>query len=104
MLRPDQNRYSLRTRADYVEKFKVIEDEFGDFPIAGLTDRRTRGIFMGWRDRLAAKSQRQADLLLAGVRPHPVVGARSRAGACKSVCTRRAALSRLAGRQDMDRQ
>jgi integrase len=27
----------------------------------GLTDRRTRSIFMAWRDRLAANSRRQAD-------------------------------------------
>jgi integrase len=50
-----------RTRADYIKHIKAIEKEFGDFPMSGLTDRRTRGIFMAWRDRLAAKSRRQAD-------------------------------------------
>ena len=50
-----------RTRSDYVKQIKVIEAEFGDFPISALTDRRTRGIFMAWRDKLAAKSRRQAD-------------------------------------------
>jgi integrase len=50
-----------RTRADYVGHIKAIEREFGDFPLSALTDRRTRGIFMAWRDRLAAKSRRQAD-------------------------------------------
>src|SRR5262249_15785124 len=50
-----------RTRADYIKHIKAIEREFGDFPLSGLTDRRTRGIFMAWRDRLAAKSRRQAD-------------------------------------------
>ena len=50
-----------RTRRDYVAKIKVIEAEFGDFPLSALTDRRTRGIFMAWRDKLAAKSRRQAD-------------------------------------------
>jgi integrase len=50
-----------RTRADYIKHIKAIEKEFGDFPLSGLTDRRTRGIFMAWRDRLAAKSRRQAD-------------------------------------------
>ena len=39
----------------------VIEAEFGDFPLSALTDRRTRGIFLAWRDKLAAKSRRQAD-------------------------------------------
>jgi integrase len=52
---------AARTRRDYVEKIKVIEAEFGDFPLSALTDRRTRGIFMAWRDKLAAKSRRQAD-------------------------------------------
>ena len=50
-----------RTRIDYVKHIKGIEKELGDFPLSGLTDRRTRGIFMAWRDRLAAKSRRQAD-------------------------------------------
>src|SRR5215813_12815394 len=50
-----------RTRFDYVKQIKVIEKGLGDFPLAGLTDRRTRGIFMAWRDRLAVNSRRQAD-------------------------------------------
>jgi integrase len=50
-----------RTRADYVAKVKLIEKKFGDFPLSALTDRRTRGIFMGWRDELAVRSRRQAD-------------------------------------------
>jgi len=50
-----------RTRSDYIKQIKIIEREFGDFPLSALTDRRTRGIFMAWRDRLALKSRRQAD-------------------------------------------
>ena len=50
-----------RTRADYLAKIKLIEKKFGDFPLAGLTDRRTRGVFMAWRDKLALSSRRQAD-------------------------------------------
>jgi integrase len=50
-----------RTRADYVRQIKRIEAEFSDFPLAALTDRRTHGEFMAWRDRLAVKSRRQAD-------------------------------------------
>jgi len=39
-----------------------IEKDLGDYPLSGLTDRRTRGNFMGWRDRIAASSgRRQAD-------------------------------------------
>src|SRR5712671_5688532 len=50
---------AARTRRDYVEKIhKVIEPAFADFPIAALTDRRTRGVFMAWRDKLAANSRR----------------------------------------------
>jgi integrase len=50
-----------RTQLDYVKHIKGIEKELGDFPLAGLTDRRTRGIFMAWRDKLATRSRRQAD-------------------------------------------
>jgi len=55
------NGFAARTRFDCVGRIKVIETDFGDFPISALTDRRTRGIFMAWRDKLAAKSRRQAD-------------------------------------------
>ena len=50
-----------RTRADYIAKIKLIERKFGDFPLSALTDRRTRGVFMAWRDKLATTSRRQAD-------------------------------------------
>jgi integrase len=50
------------TRRSYVALIKRIEKEFSDFPLAALTDRRTRGIFMAWRDKVAAASgRRQAD-------------------------------------------
>ncbi len=50
-----------RTRADYILKIKLIEVAFGDFPLSALMDRRTRGVFMAWRDKLALRSRRQAD-------------------------------------------
>jgi integrase len=50
-----------RTRADYITKIRLIEKKFGDFPVAALSDRRSRGIFMAWRDQLASSSRRQAD-------------------------------------------
>lgn len=50
-----------RTQADYIKQIKKIEKEFGDLPLAALADRRTRGVFMEWRDRLALRSRRQAD-------------------------------------------
>jgi integrase len=50
------------TRRSYIALIKRIETSFGDFPLSALTDRRTRGIFMEWRDKLAADSgRRQAD-------------------------------------------
>jgi integrase len=52
---------SERTQSDYVKQIKLIEQRFGDFPLSGLGDPRTRGIFKEWRDSLALKSVRQAD-------------------------------------------
>src|SRR5262249_2095036 len=50
------------TRRSYVALITRIEKDFGDFPLSALTDRRTRGIFMAWRDNIAASSgRRQAD-------------------------------------------
>jgi integrase len=50
------------TRRSYVALIMRIEKAFGDFPLSGLADRRTRGIFMAWRDRLAVSAgRRQAD-------------------------------------------
>ena len=49
----DFDRLANRTRTDYVEKIKLIESKFGDFPLSALTDRRTRGVFMAWRDQLS---------------------------------------------------
>jgi integrase len=58
----DFRQLALRTREDYAGIIeKVIEPEFSDFPLSGLVDKRTRGIFMEWRDKLALKSRRQAD-------------------------------------------
>ena len=54
-----------RTRSDYRKHLRAIDAEFGDFPLAALSDRRTRGEFMAWRDRLAVKSRRQADYAFA---------------------------------------
>ena len=37
----------------------VIEPEFSDFPVSALGDKRTRGVFLEWRDKLALKSRRR---------------------------------------------
>ena len=49
------------TGRDYRRIIRAIEKKFGRFPIAGLNDRRARGIFREWRDELAVRSRRQAD-------------------------------------------
>jgi integrase len=50
-----------RTKLDYTRQIKLIEREFADFPLSAMTDKRTRGIFKAWRERLADVSRRQAD-------------------------------------------
>lgn len=50
-----------RTRIDYGKKLRLIERDFGDFPLAALTDKKSRAVFKEWRDRMAASSRRQAD-------------------------------------------
>lgn len=54
-----------RTQSDYRKLLRIIEGEFADFPLKAYEDRRTRGVFMAWRDRLAVKSRRQADYAFA---------------------------------------
>ena len=50
------------TKPSYVSIIIRIEKAFADFPLSGLADRRTRGIFMAWRDDLALNAgRRQAD-------------------------------------------
>jgi integrase len=50
------------TRRSYIALITRIEKKFGDFPLSALTDRLSRGIFMAWRDELAARAgHRQAD-------------------------------------------
>jgi len=50
------------TKRSYVALIVRIEKAFGDFPLAALTDRRSRGVFMAWRDKIAVESgRRQAD-------------------------------------------
>ena len=50
------------TRRGYRLIIVRIEKEFSDFPLSALTDRRTRGVFMIWRDKVAvASGRRMAD-------------------------------------------
>jgi hypothetical protein len=50
-----------RTREDYRKIALRTVAEFGDMPLAALADKRVRGEFLGWRDKLAKASPRQAD-------------------------------------------
>jgi hypothetical protein len=50
-----------RTRSDYIKQITKIELKFADCPLKALSDPRTRGVFLDWRDELALKSKRQAD-------------------------------------------
>lgn len=66
------------TRRSYVALIKRIEQNFADFPLSALTDRRSRGIFKEWRDRIAAESgRRQADYAWT-VLAHPVASEQRR--------------------------
>jgi hypothetical protein len=46
-----KNDISARTQGDYIKQIKVIEAEFGDFPLSALGKKETRGIFKEWRAR-----------------------------------------------------
>jgi integrase len=50
-----------RTQSDYTKLLRSISNEFGDFPLAALPGRKSRGVFLEWRDGLAKRSRRQAD-------------------------------------------
>ena len=59
---PDFRDLADSTRRSYVPLIRRAERAFNDFPLAGLADRRARGVFMAWRDRIAEESgRRQAD-------------------------------------------
>lgn len=61
----DFSTLAARSQADYKKHLRSIAAEFGDFPIEALHDRRTRGEFLAWRDRLAVSSRRNADYRFA---------------------------------------
>jgi integrase len=48
------------TIRSYLAYIRIIESEFGDLPLAALSDRRMRGEFKAWRDGFAA-TPRKAD-------------------------------------------
>lgn len=50
-----------KTKRGYRAHLRAIAIEFGDFPTEALKDRRSRGEFLAWRDRIALTSRRHAD-------------------------------------------
>lgn len=56
---------SERSQKDYAAHTRHIDVEFGDMPLKLLEDRRARGEFLAWRDKLAIKSRRNADYRFA---------------------------------------
>jgi integrase len=60
----EYKRLAVRTQLDYSQKITRIVDKFGTFPLKALADKRTRGLFLVWRDELARSSPRQADYVL----------------------------------------
>ena len=59
---PEFTGLAVSTRRAYLAYIKLIEDEFGDLPVAALADRRVRGEFKAWRDRFA-NTPRKADFV-----------------------------------------
>lgn len=57
---PEFTRLAPSTRRSYGLYIELIEDAFGDLPLAALADRRVRGEFKTWRDGFAA-TPRKAD-------------------------------------------
>jgi integrase len=57
---PEFTNLAQSTKRAYLAYIKLVEDEFGDLPIAALTDRRVRGEFKSWRDKFA-NTPRKAD-------------------------------------------
>jgi integrase len=49
-----------KTKKDYAYYVKLVEDEFGDMPLAALEDDKVRLVFLEWRDTFASKP-RKAD-------------------------------------------
>jgi integrase len=57
---PEFTRLAPSSRRAYLIYIKLIEDAFGDLPLAALADRRVRGEFKTWRDSFV-ETPRKAD-------------------------------------------
>jgi hypothetical protein len=98
---PEFTKIAASTRRDYLRYVQLIEDEFGDLPIAALADRRIRGEFKSWRDKYA-NTPRKADLawtvlarILSFAKDRDIINQ-------QPLRARRSALRRRPSRQDLD--
>jgi len=57
---PEFTGLAASTRRAYLAYIKLIENVFGDLPLAALADRRVRGEFKSWRDSYS-ETPRKAD-------------------------------------------
>ncbi len=57
---PEFTGLAQSTRRSYLAYIKLVEDEFGDLPVAALADQRVRGEFKSWRDKFG-NTPRKAD-------------------------------------------
>lgn len=66
-LSPDFDKMRHSTRLEYRRKFKTIDKEWGDCPIAALTDKDFRRDVLVWRDKIALRTRREADNLVSAM-------------------------------------
>jgi integrase len=59
---PEFTKLAGSARRSYLAYIKLIEEAFGDLPVAALADRRVRGEFKAWRDKFA-NTPRKADFV-----------------------------------------
>jgi integrase len=55
------------TQREYKRIFRVIDRHWGSCPIPALTDREFRRDVLAWHDKIAAKTPREADALVAAI-------------------------------------
>ena len=74
----EYDRLSRSSKRAYMSYLKLIENEFGDLPLAALADRRVRGDFKTWRERLYRGDTPQSGLRVDNSGARDVVRKRSR--------------------------
>ncbi len=65
---PEWTRLAPRTKRDYGTAIAKIEIEYAKHPIEVLEDPKIRPRFLGWRDKMAIASPRQADAVFGVLR------------------------------------